>query len=76
MKLTSIKHKMLTAYHPQTDGMSECSNKTVVQALQFHVKRNQMGWVKALPKVHFDIMNTINASTSFTPFMLKSAHSP
>jgi hypothetical protein len=35
-----------------------------------------MGWVKALPKVRFDIMNTINTSTGFTPFMLKSAHLP
>jgi hypothetical protein len=34
------------------------------------------GWAKALPKVHFDIMNTLNTSTEFTPFMLKSAHSP
>jgi hypothetical protein len=32
--------------------------------------------VKALPKLHFDIMNTLNALMGFTPFMLKSAHSP
>jgi hypothetical protein len=76
MKLSGINHKMSTAYHPQTDGASEHSNKTVVQALRFHVERNQTGWVKALPKVCFDIMNTVNASTGFTPFMLKSAHSP
>jgi hypothetical protein len=44
--------------------------------LRFHVECNQTGWVKALPKVRFDIMNTINTSTQFTPFMLKSAHSP
>ena len=48
----------------------------VVQVLRFHVECNQTGWVKALPKVHFNIMNTINASTGFTPFMLKSAHLP
>ena len=76
MKLTGIKHKMSTAYHPQTDGASERSNKMVVQALRFHVEHNQTGWVRALPKVRFDIMNTINTSTGFTPFMLKSAHSP
>jgi hypothetical protein len=76
MKLTGIKHKMSTAYHPQTDGASERSNKTVIQALRFHVERNQTGWVKALPKVRFDIMNMVNASTGVTPFMLKSGHSP
>ena len=76
MKLSGIQHKMSTAFHPQTDGSSERSNKTVIQALRFHVERNQAGWARALPKVRFDIMNTVNASTGFTPFMLKSAHAP
>jgi len=76
MKLSGIKHKMSTAFHPQTDGSSEQTNKTVIQALRFHVEQNQAGWAKALPKVCFDIINTINASTGFTPFMLKSAHYP
>jgi hypothetical protein len=76
MKLTGINHKMSTAYHPQTDGASERSNKTVIQALRFHVERNQRGWVKALPRVRFHIMNTLNSSTGFSPFVLKTGHSP
>ena len=76
MKLTRIKHKLLTAYHPQTDGASKCSNKTVIQCLQFHVKWNQQGWARALPKVRFHIMNTINSLTGLTPFMLKMGCSP
>ena len=75
MKLTGIRHKMSTSYHPQTDGASERSNKTVIQCLRFHVERNQKGWVKALPKVRFDIMNTINASTGVSPFILKTGRS-
>lgn len=75
MKLSGIKHKMSTVFHPQTDGASEQSNKTIIQALHFHVERNQTGRVKALPKVQFDIMNTVNVSTGFYPFSLKSAHS-
>ena len=76
MKLSGIKHKMSMAFHPQTNGSSKHSNKTVIQALHFHVERNQTGWVKALPKVQFNIMNTVNASTGFSPFTLKSGHSP
>jgi hypothetical protein len=76
MTLSGIKHKMSTAFHPQTDRSSERSNKTVIQALRFHVERNQTGWVRALPKVRFDIMNTVNAATGFSPFTLKSRHSP
>lgn len=76
MKLTGIKHKMFTSYHLQTDESSECSNKTIIQCLCFHVERNQKGWAKALPKVRFDIMNTINTSTGYLPFVLKTGHLP
>lgn len=31
MKLTGIKHKLSTAYHPETDGVLERTNKTIVQ---------------------------------------------
>ena len=34
-----------------------------------------MGWVRALPKICFDIVNTINKSTGFTPFQLCMGHS-
>jgi hypothetical protein len=37
--LTGIHHKCSTSYHPQTDGASERTNKTLVQALRFHVER-------------------------------------
>jgi hypothetical protein len=50
-KLTGIKLKMSSAYHPETDGSSERSNKSVVQCLRYHVERNQTGWVMALPLV-------------------------
>ena len=75
-KLTGVKIKASTAYHPQTDGASERTNKTVIQALRFHVKRNQKGWVRALPRIRFHIMNTMNKSTKFTPFQLRFGRSP
>lgn len=74
--LTGIKLKMSSAYHPETDGSSERSNKTVIQALRYHIDRNQKNWVKSLPIVHFNIMNTANASTGFSPFQLHMGRSP
>lgn len=65
-----IKIKLSTAYHPEMDGSSERTKKTVIQALRFHIAQNQTGWVRALPHVCFDIMNTVNASTGFSPFQL------
>jgi hypothetical protein len=75
-KLTGVKIKASTAYHPQTDGSSERTNKTVIQALRFHVERNQTGWVRALPRVRFHMMNTVNKSTKYTPFQLRFGRSP
>ena len=63
-------------YHPETDSVSEQTNKTVNQALHYHIKRNQMGWVRILPKICFNIMNTVNKSTGFTPFQLHMGCSP
>jgi len=74
--LTGVKVKLSSAYHPETDGASERTNKTINQALRYYVERSQKGWVKALPKVCFDFMNTVNASTGFSPFQLHLGRSP
>lgn len=74
--LTGIDIKMSSSYHPETDGSSERTNKTINQALRYHVDRNQVGWVRALPRVRFDIMNTVNKSTGFSPFHLRMGRSP
>ena len=74
--LTGVSLKMSSSYHPETDGSSECSNKTLIQSLRYHVARNQKGWAHALPMVRFNYMNTINASTGFTPFQLHLGCSP
>jgi len=50
-KLTGVKLKLSTTYHLEIDGTSECTNKTVNQALRFHVECNQLGWVRTLPRI-------------------------
>ncbi|OJT04974.1 Transposon Ty3-G Gag-Pol polyprotein [Trametes pubescens] len=75
-KLTGVKIKLSTSYHPETDGASERTNKTLVQSLRYHVARNQSGWVRALPRVRFELMNTLNPSTGFSRFQLHLGRSP
>lgn len=74
--LTGVKLKMSTSYHPETDGSSEQTNKTVIQCIHYAVEHNQKDWVKVFTKIRFDIMNTTNWSTGFTPFQLCFGHSP
>ena len=74
--LCGVQLRMSSAYHPQSDGSSERFNQTINQCLRFHVERNQKGWVRALPRVRFDIMNTVNASTGLTHFEMHIGRHP
>jgi hypothetical protein len=75
-RLTGVKLKMSTAYHPQTDGASERTNKTVDQVLRYFVDRHETGWVYALPRVRFNLMSSVNASMGYTPFHLHLGRTP
>ena len=41
---TGVKLKMLTVYYSETDSVSEHTNKTVSQLLQFYVDCQQQSW--------------------------------
>ena len=69
-KLTGMSLKLSSSYHPETDSASEQSNKTVNQCICYHICRNQKGWVCALPRIRYDILNSINASTGFSNFQI------
>jgi hypothetical protein len=75
-KLTRVKQKISSAHHPQTNGASEVTNKTVIQYLHFYVERHQRGWVKALSIIHFTMINTVNSSTDLSGFQVWMGHSP
>jgi hypothetical protein len=74
--LTGMKLKMSTAYHPQMDGVSERTHKTINQCICYHVDQTQHGWKHALPRIHFNLMNTINSSKGFSPLQLRMGWSP
>jgi hypothetical protein len=74
---TTLPHcTSLPASNSKCDSASERTNKMVIQCIRFTVERDQRGWTRALPKVKFDIMNTLNKSTGFTLFQLRFGKSP
>jgi hypothetical protein len=74
--LAGIHHKCSSSFHPQTDGQSERTNRTVIEAIRYHVERNQSGWKRALPRIRFNIMSSLNISTGFSPFQLRFGKCP
>ena len=67
-KLLRVKHLMSTAYHPQTDGQTERTNRTLQDVLRNYVNAAQSDWDRWLPIVQFAINNSYQDSVQSTPF--------
>ncbi|UOH85550.1 hypothetical protein LQV05_002378 [Cryptococcus neoformans] len=65
-----VRLKMSTAFHPQTDGTSERSNKTVGQLWRSWVNRQGTSWAKFLPRISQAMNNTVRRSTGYSPIQL------
>jgi hypothetical protein len=46
--MCGTKIKLSTAYHPETDGQTEQSNRTLEDMLRMYVGKKQHSWVKWL----------------------------
>ena len=71
-----VKLLMSTAFHPQTDGVSERAIRNVVQILQVTVQPDQRDWVMKLSMTEFALNLSISSSTGCAPFGLNSGHMP
>ncbi|GFS51511.1 retrovirus-related Pol polyprotein from transposon 412 [Trichonephila clavipes] len=63
-----VVHRMTTAYHPQTNGLTEHFNKTLADMLAMYVDVDQKTWGRILPFVTFAYNSTRQDTTGFIPF--------
>ena len=75
-RLVGTKLLMSTAFHPQTDGVSEHAIRSVSQILRSLVNPQQTNWVEKIPLVEFAINSTISGSSTFAPFKLNYGYMP
>jgi hypothetical protein len=75
-RITGGKLLMSTAFHPQTDGATERSIRSINQTLRAFVNDNQTDWSSKLPSVEFAFNSTTNSSSSFAPFKLNGGWMP
>jgi hypothetical protein len=61
---------MSTAYHPQTDGQTERSNRTLEEMLRSRINFQQDDWDDHLAAAELATNNAVQASTGFSPFYL------
>ncbi len=71
-KLIGTKLKMLSVYHPKTNGMTERANQTIGQMLRQCIHPDQKDWVVRLPAIKFTINSARSETTEYSPFFLNS----
>jgi hypothetical protein len=69
-KLTGVVGNLSTAYHPQTDGQTECMNQEVEQYLRLFVNHRQTDWSEWLSCAEFSYNDKVQSSTGFSPFFV------
>ncbi|VDC06874.1 unnamed protein product, partial [Peniophora sp. CBMAI 1063] len=65
-----------TAYHPQTDGLTERYNQELKTFLRLYVDYHQSDWVKYLKSAQFSYNNTVHSSHHETPFYASEGRHP
>ena len=71
-----IKQNMSTAFHPQSDGLTERNNRTLEEMLRHYVDPTQDDWDLKLPCAEFAVNNSHKESTGDTPFYLNHGRHP
>lgn len=75
-KLWDTRLKRSTAFHPQTDGQTERTNRVLQEVLRAYVAERHADWDKRLAAVEFAINNAPSASTGESPFYLNYGFHP
>jgi hypothetical protein len=70
------KLSMSTAYHPQSDGQTEVTNKIVENMLRAYADYRQDNWDECLPSAEIAYNNSVQASTGYTPYYLDCGQHP
>jgi hypothetical protein len=65
-----------TAYHPQTDGQSERTNRTLEEVLRHYVCARQDDWDDYLGLAEYAINDSVSPTTGYTPFYLMYGQHP
>ena len=75
-RLLNVKQAMSTAYHPQTDGQTERTNRTLEDMLRQYVNPVHTDWDEHLDMAEFAINDAWQESVQETPFMLNYGQHP
>ncbi|GAX84238.1 hypothetical protein CEUSTIGMA_g11661.t1 [Chlamydomonas eustigma] len=70
------KLNLSTAHHPQTDGQTEITHRTIEQILRAYVSPQHNDWATWLPLAEFAYNSHVHSSTQQTPFLANYGFHP
>jgi hypothetical protein len=70
------KLNLSTAHHPQTDGQTEITHRTIEQILRAYVSPQHNDWATWLPLAEFAYNSHVHSSTQQTPFLANYGFQP
>ena len=70
LRLSHTSHRRTTAYHPQTNGLTERLNKTIAEMISMYVDVEHKTWDEALSYVTFAYNTAVQETTGLTPLEL------
>jgi transposase InsO family protein len=74
-----IEHRVSTAYHPQTNGQAETSNRQLKSTLNKTIEKGGKDWSKKLDGALWAYRTTFKTSIGMTPYQFvygKTCHLP
>ena len=71
-----VKHLITSAYHQQTNGQDELTNRTIKTALAKLVNQDKNNWDDFINPVLFAIRTSQQASTKVSPYMAMFGRKP
>ena len=74
MKRSQVAQAHSTTYHPQTNGLVERQNRTLVSMLRVYYSRYMDDWDKHLPQVMGAYNSTEHSTTGISPHMMLTGH--
>ena len=75
-RLMGTKLLMSTAFHPQMDGATEWTNRSIGQILRMIINDGQKNWADKCPMVEFVLNSSVSATTGFALFELNQGYMP
>ena len=74
MRRSQVAQAHSTTYHPQTNGLVERQNRTLVSMLRVYCSRDMTYWDRYLPQVMGAYNSTQHSTTGVSPHMMLTGH--